>query len=411
MINDKPLRFGLVGLGGHAGVVLDQLLSMQAEQVIQVVGAYDPRAAEFPRRLEQLAKVGATVHPSYESVLESDVEAVWLPLPIDLHRPFTEQALAAGKAVLCEKPAAGCIDDVDAMIAARDRTRRPVAIGFQQGFNPSIRLAKRMLLAGQIGAVIDTCVIASWPRVNAYFARSSWAGAIKRGETWVLDSPANNALSHFIHLALYLLGPTEAESAVVEAVEAELYRVNHIQNYDTCALKIRLSAGGMTEAGATLRVYLTHADTETLEPEIRITGHRGEFAYEDLKRIEFRDLDGNHTALPTDLTPHRHVIRAFVDHVVSGGDQIVTLENARAHSLVISAVSQAAPVVALPAAVTRQEQLGGRDITVVPGLLNMMKEAARRGGLLHETGMAGWTHPARGMSTVGYKRFAGIASA
>ena len=405
----KPFKFGLVGLGGHAGVVLDQMLSVVPEGIIEVVGAFDPRAAEFPRRLEQLKQINAEVHPSYESLLASDVDGVWLPLPIDLHRPFTERGLEAGRAILCEKPAAGCIDDVDAMIAARDRTRQPIAIGFQQGFNPSIRQAKRMLLAGQIGTLFDTCVIASWPRVNAYFSRSTWAGAKKRGDVWVLDSPANNALSHFIHLALFLLGPTEAESATVESVEAELYRANKIDNYDTCALRIRLSAGGMTESGATLRVYLTHADSETLEPEIKITGHRGEFAYEDLKRIEFRDLDGNHLALPTDVTPHKHVVRSFVDHVRNGSDQIVTLENARAHSLVISAVSQCAPVISLPPAVTRQEQLGGREITVVPGLLNMMKEAARRGGLLHETGMAPWTHPPQGLATLGYRHFTGTA--
>ena len=54
----------------------------------------------------------------FEHLLACDIQAVWLPLPIDLHCPYTKLALAAGTAVLCEKPAAGCVDDVDDMIAA-----------------------------------------------------------------------------------------------------------------------------------------------------------------------------------------------------------------------------------------------------------------------------------------------------
>src|SRR5665213_934650 len=200
-----PVLFGLTGLGGYAGWACDQLLAEQT----------------------------TPVDPSYPPI---KLVAVWLPLPIDLHRTFTEKCLMAGKAVLVEKPAAGSIDDVDAMIAARDRTGLLTAVGFQNLFDPAVWAVKKRLLDGAIGQVRSASVLACWPRSQAYFNRAPWAGKLQHNGVWVLDSPANNAMAHFLNLALFLLGSTQVDSANPITVEAELYRANSIENYDTCSV-------------------------------------------------------------------------------------------------------------------------------------------------------------------------------
>src|SRR5688572_1839190 len=128
-----PVRFGLTGLGGYAGYVCDRILSdaRSDHPAARLVAVCELEPERFGRRVEDLRVAGISVVRDFAELLSRDIEAVWLPLPIDLHFPYTEAALNAGKAVLCEKPAAGCVDDVDRMIAARDRTGLPVAIGFQ----------------------------------------------------------------------------------------------------------------------------------------------------------------------------------------------------------------------------------------------------------------------------------------
>ena len=86
--------------------------------------------------MRELKALGVQTARTFEQLLELDIDAVWLPLPIDLHRPFTETALAAGKAVMCEKPAAGSVDDVDAMIAARIARGCRCSSVFRTSINP-----------------------------------------------------------------------------------------------------------------------------------------------------------------------------------------------------------------------------------------------------------------------------------
>src|SRR5438045_6504339 len=123
--------FGLVGMGGYAGQACLSILKRTGPQKVRLTAVHDPAAENFPELLGILKERGITVYKTYEELLASPIKALWLPVPIDLHRPFTEQALQAGKAVLCEKPAAGCIQDVEAMIRARDAAKKPVAIGYQ----------------------------------------------------------------------------------------------------------------------------------------------------------------------------------------------------------------------------------------------------------------------------------------
>ncbi len=99
-------------------------------------------------------------------------------------------------------------------------------------------------MEGVFGRAVRLKTITLWPRTHSHYARSRWAGRIKDDHgSWVLDSPVNNATAHYLHNMLYLLGKTTNSSARPASVEAELYRANNIENYDTGALRIKTEEG------------------------------------------------------------------------------------------------------------------------------------------------------------------------
>lgn len=290
---NDPVTFGTAGLGGYAGVICRLLLELSTRKprggsapAVTLAAVCEPDMEAHADLVDELRARGIAVIRRWEDLLDRPVEAVWLPLPIPLHRPYTEQALAAGKAVLCEKPAAGCVQDLDAMRAARDNAGLPVAIGFQDIYRPSTLTLKRALLDGRIGPVRSATLTACWPRDSRYYARSAWAGRQQQDGVWVMDRPAGNALAHYLNLALFLLGAHPNEAASPVSVEAELYRVNPIENYDTCGLRL------WTEANVPL---FTHACRESRNPRLVIQGERGTVIYEAGAQAVIETAEGTQT--------------------------------------------------------------------------------------------------------------------
>jgi len=91
---------------------------------------------------------------SYEALLaDPEIEAIYNPLPNELHVPWTERALAAGKHVLCEKPIALDAAEATRLLAARESSGKLVAEAFMVRFHPQWRRAREIALSGAIGEV------------------------------------------------------------------------------------------------------------------------------------------------------------------------------------------------------------------------------------------------------------------
>jgi len=89
---------------------------------------------------------------SYEALLaDGEIEAIYNPLPNELHVPWTLRALAAGKHVLCEKPIALDAEEAGTLIEARDRFGKLVAEAFMIRYHPQWRRAKELAVAGAVG--------------------------------------------------------------------------------------------------------------------------------------------------------------------------------------------------------------------------------------------------------------------
>ena len=89
---------------------------------------------------------------SYEELLaDPDVDAIYNPLPNQLHVPWTAKAMEAGKHVLCEKPLSLTVAEAETLLAVRARTGKKVGEAFMiRSFTQWLRV-KELLAAKRIG--------------------------------------------------------------------------------------------------------------------------------------------------------------------------------------------------------------------------------------------------------------------
>jgi predicted dehydrogenase len=91
---------------------------------------------------------------SYEAMLASDaIDAVYISVPNHLHTEWTIHALRAGKHVLCEKPFALTLADVDRMIATAGETGRVLAEAFMYRHHPQMKLVGEFVRNGRLGEI------------------------------------------------------------------------------------------------------------------------------------------------------------------------------------------------------------------------------------------------------------------
>ena len=253
------VRTVLVGLGGYGNGYVNAALDRAGELGIELVGAVDPAPDGCIRREELAAAVGR-IHPTLEAFYaEREADLAVISAPIHLHAPFTITALRSGSHVLCEKPVAAVVEDARAMGAAAEECGRSVTVGYQWSFSGTIQRIRRDVRAGRFGRPVSLRTLVLWPRAASYYGRSSWAGLLRTPDgKWVMDSPANNATAHYLHNPLFILG----EAGTPVSVEAELYRANRIESFDTAAIRVE------TACGARVLFSTTHAVPSNVGPVI-----------------------------------------------------------------------------------------------------------------------------------------------
>ncbi|HEY4228487.1 MAG TPA: Gfo/Idh/MocA family oxidoreductase [Candidatus Limnocylindrales bacterium] len=143
------LRWGILGPGRIASRIVRGLAASKRGQLVAVASRDLGRAQAFARMYGVAGAYG-----SYEALLAArDVDIVYVSLPNHLHSTWTVRALDAGKHVLCEKPLALSVAEVDAVTAAAKRNHRVAVEGFMYLHHPQIRTAIAIAREGALGAI------------------------------------------------------------------------------------------------------------------------------------------------------------------------------------------------------------------------------------------------------------------
>jgi predicted dehydrogenase len=377
----------LVGIGGYGEMYLSALLDEPPGRDCDIVGVVDPRPGTCSR-LAELQSMGVSTYPSLRDFYQtSTADLAVISSPIHLHAEHTCEAVAHHSHVLVEKPAAATVPDLDRMIRARDQAQRAVAVGYQWTFSPPILQLKHDIVDGRFGRPLTGRCLALWPRTEDYYHRNEWAGRRRDSNgRWILDSPANNAMAHYLHNLLFLFGGQVDRSANPVRVSARLTRVNQIEMFDTVAAKVR------TDNDAILLFSASHAiaEHEALEPRFSLalesaTIHFGG-AYEP---IVARCADGTVVEYPSpNATPQSAKLWSCVAAVTDGRPIACGLETARPHTLCIEAIDKCGTDIHVfpREMVRRSDTIAGR-LLWVPGLAAELQKAYDSGKLPDFRGM------------------------
>jgi D-xylose 1-dehydrogenase (NADP+, D-xylono-1,5-lactone-forming) len=143
---DDPVRWGVLGAGCRTTAALAPAVHAAPGARLFAAAARDPGRA---------AALGpAVVHPDYAAVVaDPDVEAVYLCLPNDAHRPWVIAALEAGKHVLCEPPLGRTDAEVADLVAAADWADRLLVEASWYRWHPRTVRAQEIVAVGRLGRV------------------------------------------------------------------------------------------------------------------------------------------------------------------------------------------------------------------------------------------------------------------
>ncbi|CAB4757714.1 unannotated protein [freshwater metagenome] len=147
----KSIRWGLIGAGWIATKAIAPAMHAASDTIVQAVASRDVNRAQ--------ALNPVTVHESYEALInDPSVDAMYISLPNHLHCQWTVAALNAGKHVLCEKPFAMNVGEVEMMITAARKNDRLLVEAVWSRWHPRMIRMIDYVKAGHIGEItsIDT---------------------------------------------------------------------------------------------------------------------------------------------------------------------------------------------------------------------------------------------------------------
>lgn len=145
----EPIRIAVLGCGTITrSEHLPAILKNSQVRLVALVDANEERAAKLIRN----SGLQCRVCGDYRAIW-GEVDAIVNALPNHLHAPVTQEAIAAGVHVLCEKPLAIHSADARSCASAADVNNLVLAVGMNRRFYDNHDLLRTVLDAGRLGTL------------------------------------------------------------------------------------------------------------------------------------------------------------------------------------------------------------------------------------------------------------------
>jgi predicted dehydrogenase len=394
---EKPVKIAVIGCGGYAHQLIIRIQTTPLYGTVTAVTSrdLDSEGARYCKAH------GINVFQSVEELLTyGEFEVVVNPTPIHLHADISKQCLAAGFPVWMEKPPVATVQELDDLNAAAMAAELPVAVCFNSLFSYRVQQLKAELLAGTYGKIKRVKSLGAWVRTDAYFGRNNWAGALKRGDHWILDGDINNPLAHVVCNGLFFAGAQQATLANPLSVEAELYRANQIESEDTSAVRIQ------TAEGIEVLSWLTLACKDESDPVTVIETEQATIKLINLEKVEITWHDGR-VEFRDSYKENRIEMIEHLCRSLRGDEPLIgELANLRPFTLSVNAAFESVgsihsiPKSALDCVTVRETETQ----VAIEGMGAILKQAYESNALFSEIGVS-WAHKSEVFETAGYTHF------
>jgi predicted dehydrogenase len=146
----NKVRWGVLST---AGIAMKKVLpAMQKSEWVDLAAIASRDLSKAQQAAHTLGIANA--YGSYEELLaDPQIEAIYNPLPNQLHVPWSIKAAEAGKHVLCEKPLSLTVAEAKTLLAVQQRTGVTIGEAFMVRTHPQWLRTRQLITSGRIGAL------------------------------------------------------------------------------------------------------------------------------------------------------------------------------------------------------------------------------------------------------------------
>ncbi|NND21225.1 MAG: inositol 2-dehydrogenase [Silicimonas sp.] len=323
MLNIAVLGCGRIGrmhaanIAAHPRAALAAVYDIDARSAADVADAHGVTAAHSPEGIFSSA----------------DVDAVLIATATPTHADYIEAAVAAGKAVLCEKPIDLSLARVNACAKKVAGAGVPIQIGFNRRFDPGHRAARDAVAAGEIGELHQVIITSRDP------------GMPPRSYYEVAGGLFRDMVIHDFDLARFMLDeePTEVFAIGGRLVDPAL--MDELDDYDTSMVVMR------TASGKQCHINTSRASNFGYDQRVELLGASGMVQSLNRKPTEVRRFGVKHVEaaepyLEFFIERYREAfdaeIDAFVDAVENGKPIQASFEDGRRALMLAEAAMKSA---------------------------------------------------------------------
>jgi scyllo-inositol 2-dehydrogenase (NADP+) len=272
MPDSNPIRTAIIGYGLSGRIFHAPFIAADPRFSIAAISTSDAdRRAQATRD-----HPGAEIFDSPEDLLAHHYDLVVLGSPAHVHLEQGLSALAAGAALVIDKPFAASVSEAEQLIAAARSAGLPLAVFQNRRWDGDFQTVRALIAAGALGSV---------HRFESTFERWSPAVGQRWQDTTTTSQGAGIAFdlgSHLVDQALQLFGP-----ATLTAAELSILRPGGVSADD--AFLSLLHEGG-TRSHLTMSRYATR-----MGPRFRVLGSTAGYTV--------HGLDGQEAALVAGASP------------------------------------------------------------------------------------------------------------